>query len=172
MLAQNPGGVQQDGEEGVKSGLSAAGCGASGAQAKSGSGRNGAEEPRRRGSAEAACGGIFIGKNFEDGEELGDLQKIVNFFGEMEKLQFAAAIGDGGVAADEFADAGAVDVIDVGEVEQDGGAAVVEQLANGFAEQCAAVAEGDFAAHVHDRDAADIAICGLECHIVDLSFPG
>src|SRR5690349_2775456 len=89
----------------------------------------------------------------------------------MEKFQFAAAIGDGGVAADEFADAGAVDIIHIREIEQDSGAAIIEQLADGFAQKSAAVAEGDFAAHVHDGDAADVAICGLECHTVRPVFP-
>jgi len=43
----------------------------------------------------------------------------VDFFGEGEEFEFAAGVADGGEAADEFADAGGVDVVDVGEVEND-----------------------------------------------------
>src|SRR5271168_4411592 len=61
----------------------------------------------------------FVVFDVEDGVELGDVEDVVDFLGEVEELEFAAGVADGGEAADEFSDAGAVEVIDVGEVEDD-----------------------------------------------------
>ncbi len=105
---------------------------------------------------EAADGGSLVGKNFEDGEELCDLQKVVNFFREVQKFQFATLAAHCGVGADEFADAGAVDVIHVCEIQNDIGVRFVNELANRFAEHGAAIAEGDAAAGVNDGDCAGI----------------
>jgi hypothetical protein len=59
----------------------------------------------------------FVVFHVEDGVELGNLQQIVNFLGEVQQLQLAALVLGGGERADEFADAGAVDLIHVAEVQ-------------------------------------------------------
>ena len=61
---------------------------------------------------EGFYGGEFVVFDVEDGVELGDVEDVVNFLGEVEELEFSAGIADGGEAADEFSDAGAVEVID------------------------------------------------------------
>ena len=66
----------------------------------------------------ADCGGLVV-PDVEDGVELGDLEEVVDLLGEVEKLEFAAGIFDRGEGADELADARAVDVADVFQVEQD-----------------------------------------------------
>lgn len=54
----------------------------------------------------------FVIMDFEDGVEFGDLEQVVDSFGEAEEFELALLSGDGGVAIDEFADTGAVNVAD------------------------------------------------------------
>ncbi len=50
----------------------------------------------------ASC---FVFFHIEDGVELGDLQQVVHFLGEVEQFEFAALVLGRGEGADEFADA-------------------------------------------------------------------
>src|SRR5450755_2381906 len=115
--------------------------------------------------AEAFYGIGFVGVNVEYRVELGDLQKVFHFFGQVQKLQFAAAIFDGGEGGDHLSDAGAVDVVDVAEVDQQFGALFVQQAANGFADQGATFAESNFAAEVDYRYGSRVTKCALQTHI-------
>jgi hypothetical protein len=55
--------------------------------------------------AERLYGGRFFVFYVENSVELGDLEQVVNFLGEVEQLEFAALVFDGGVGADQLADA-------------------------------------------------------------------
>ena len=90
----------------------------------------------------------------------------MNFLGEVKELEIPAAILDGGKGGDQLADSGAVDVIHVGKVYDDLGAAVVEQFTNGLAQQRAALAEGDSSPDIDDCDHAGIPICGSQIHLL------
>src|ERR1035437_1980468 len=68
---------------------------------------------------EGADGRGFVVPDVEDGVELGDLEQVVDLLGEVEQLEFAARIPDRGEGADQFADAGAIDVADAFQVQQD-----------------------------------------------------
>jgi hypothetical protein len=83
---------------------------------------------------EGFYGGEFVIFDVEDGVELGDVEHVLDFLGEAEELEFTAGVADGGEAADQFADAGGVDVIDMGEVEDDFFLALGDELADGVAE--------------------------------------
>src|SRR5271170_4421786 len=61
----------------------------------------------------------FVVFDVEDGVQLGDLQQIVDFLGQVQQLQFAAAVLDRREGADQFTDARAVDVADVAQVQED-----------------------------------------------------
>jgi hypothetical protein len=106
---------------------------------------------------EGFYGGEFVVFDVEDGVELGDVEDVLNFFGEAEEFEFAAGVADGGEAGDEFADAGGVDVVDVGEVEDDFLFAFGDELADGVAEFSCFVAERDASVDVKDGDVADFA---------------
>src|SRR6185312_12345712 len=81
-------------------------------------------------AGEGLDGAGFVVLYVEDGVELGDLEQVVNLFGEVQELQFAALVTRGGVGADELADARAVNVVDVTEIEQDVLLAFGQQVAN------------------------------------------
>jgi hypothetical protein len=106
---------------------------------------------------EGFYGGEFVVFDVEDGVELGDVEDVLNFLGEAEELEFAASVADGGEAADQFADAGGIDVIDVGEIEDDFFLALGDELADGVAEKSGFVAESDASGNVDDGNVADIA---------------
>ena len=55
--------------------------------------------------SETLDGFVFVFVDLEDGDELRDVQQFVQFGGQMEQLELAAAIGRGRVRADELADA-------------------------------------------------------------------
>src|SRR5581483_7600712 len=106
----------------------------------------------------------FVVLHVEDGVQLGDLQQVVHFLGEVEQLEFAALVADAGESADQFADAGAVDVINVSEVEQDLLVALGDQVADGVAQDHAAFAEGDTSAQIYDCDSIYLSRAGLHTH--------
>src|SRR5215468_10515439 len=114
--------------------------------------------------AERLYGGRFVVFYVENGVQLGNLQQVVNFLGEVEQLEFAALVFHGGVGADQLADARAVDVIDVTQVEKDLLVAFAKQVAHGIAQNYAAFTEGDAAAAIHDGDAIDLTSAGLHAH--------
>src|SRR5690349_15386326 len=89
----------------------------------------------------------------EHGVELRDLQQVMDLFGEVQQFEFAAAIADGGVSADQLADPGAVNVSYVAEVEQNMFTAFAEQVSNQVAQHDAALAQGNTAAQIDDGDA-------------------
>src|SRR5438477_4816741 len=143
-------------------------------RARPSTGMGGMRGGRRAGPASSSCrenllaerfhGGRFVVFHVEDGVQLGDLQQVVDFLGEVEQLKLAALIFDGGIGADQLADAGAVDVIDVAKVQQDFLVALAEQLAHGIAQDYAAFTEGDTAATVDNGHAIDLTIAGLHAH--------
>src|SRR5271157_292917 len=54
--------------------------------------------------AERLYARCFVVLHIEDGVELGDLQQVVYFFGEVEQLEFAALVLGSGEGADQLAD--------------------------------------------------------------------
>src|SRR5262252_7403862 len=64
-------------------------------------------------------GCCFVFFHIEQGEELRDVQQIVNPFGRVQQLQFSAVLLRRGIGFNEFTDARAVNVVYVPEVEQD-----------------------------------------------------
>jgi len=109
-------------------------------------------------------GGGFVVFHVEDGVELGDLQQVVHLLGEVEKLEFAALILGGGEGADQLADAGAIDVVDFAEIQDDLLVAFGEQVADGVAQGDAAFAEGDAAAAIHDGDSVHLPSAKFHAH--------
>src|SRR5271165_5073955 len=67
---------------------------------------------RSRRGLKAGDGFGFVREGYEDGEELGDLEHVVDLAARMEDLDLPAQTGRGGVAARQFAEAAAIDVAD------------------------------------------------------------
>jgi hypothetical protein len=110
---------------------------------------------------EGADGGEFVVFDVEDGVELGDVKDVLHFLGEAEEFELASGFADGGEAADKFSDAGAVDVVDAGEIEDDLLLAFSEEIANGVAEVADFIAKDDAPVDVEDHDVSDFARCNL-----------
>jgi hypothetical protein len=121
---------------------------------------------------EGFYGGEFVVFDVEDGVELGHIEHVLDFLGEAEELEFAPSVADGREAADQFADAGGVDVIDMGEVEDDFFLALSDELADSVAKLSGFVAKRDASADVDDSDVADFA--GGDGHVFQflVSRPG
>ena len=116
---------------------------------------------------EGFYGGEFVVADIEDGVELGDVENVVDFLGEVEELEFAAGVAHGGEAADELPDAGAVDVVDVGEVEDDFLFAFGDEIADGVAEVADFFAEDDASVDVEDGNVSNFAGIDLQGHDQD-----
>src|SRR5579859_3554182 len=93
--------------------------------------------------------------NVEDGVELGELKEVVDLLREFEQFELGALIAGGGVGADHFAQARAVDVVDVGKVDQDVLLALSDEVANGISQLHAALAKSDPTAEVENGDAVN-----------------
>ena len=113
---------------------------------------------------ERLYGGEFVIFDVEDGVELGDVEDVVDFLGEVEELEFASGFADGGEAADQFSDAGAVEVVNIGEVEDDFLFALSYEIVDGGAERADLGTEDDAAVNVEDGDVGDFAVIDSEGH--------
>jgi hypothetical protein len=95
------------------------------------------------------------------------VEDVVNFLGEVEELEFASGVADRGEGADEFSDAGAVEVVDIGEVEDDFLFALGDQVADGGAKSADLGAEDDAAVDVEDGDVRNFAGINFQGHDED-----
>lgn len=109
--------------------------------------------------------GEFVVLDVEDGVELGDVEHILNLLGEAKEFELATGVADRGVAADQFAYAGGIDVIDVGQIENDFFLAGGDKGADGVAKVFRFVAKGDASVEIDDGDVADFA--GSDVHRVE-----
>jgi len=81
----------------------------------------------------------------------------VNFLGQVEELELAASVADGGEAADELSDAGAVEVVDIGHVEDDFFLTLGDQVADGGAKVADFGAKDEPSVNVENGDVGDFA---------------
>src|ERR1019366_1503217 len=86
----------------------------------------------------------------EDRIELGDLQQILDAFGQVQQLQSSTLVGDGGETGDQFADARAIDIGDLAQIQQDLIIAFGDQVAQQIAQRTRPFAESNPAGNVHD----------------------
>ena len=114
-------------------------------------------------AGKGANGGRFVVLHVKNGIQLRDLQQIVNLFGEVQQFQFAALVTDGGEGADQLADAGAVDIANIPQVQQNLLLSFAEQVFDGIAQNNAAFAESDSSTQVDDGDPDLPAACLLSC---------
>jgi hypothetical protein len=82
----------------------------------------------------------------------------------MKELQFALRVPYGGESAHKLADTGAVDVVHIVQADDDFFLAVIYKLADGFAQQCATVAQRNLAAEIHDRNVVYLPAGRLNSH--------
>jgi len=92
------------------------------------------------------------------------VEDVLDFLGEVEEFEFAAGVADGGEAADQLSDAGAVDVVDADEIEDDLLLALGNKGADGVTEIADFLAEDDAAGDVEDGDVSDFAGVNLQRH--------
>lgn len=112
-------------------------------------------------ASEAADRRPLVGKDLKDGEQLRDLQKVMNLLCKMQQLQLAAFAAHGRVRAYKLADSRAIDVVHVGKVQDNLCVAFLQQLPDRLAQHGTAIAERDAAACVHDHDCAGISGCEM-----------
>jgi hypothetical protein len=76
----------------------------------------------------------LVVKTVEDGMELCDLQQVVEPFGKIEQLDLSVEFPHAYDGADQMCQARAVDVIDIGEIEQNLSMSLSEKITNQFPE--------------------------------------
>jgi hypothetical protein len=117
-------------------------------------------------SAETGDGFAFVGVDVKYGVKLRGEERVVHGAAELEEFHLAALALRGGISADEFADAAAIEMFDTGEIQQDAAVAFIKILADDAAEFGGAFSEFKRADHVNDDDTAGNAWCGPELHRV------
>jgi len=120
----------------------------------------------------AVDGGPFFGLNVEDGVEPRDLEDVVDALGQVQEFQLAAGGADSGESADQFADAGAVDIVHVGEIQQDLLFSRGDQFLDGVAEGRASFTESDSTTEIDDRYATVVPNCSMKGHESRLLIEG
>jgi len=109
-------------------------------------------------------GAGFVVVDIENGVELGELEDVLDLLGKVEELEAGTLVFGSGVGADEFAKAGAVDVVHVAEVEQDALRALADQVTNGLPQLHTPLAESDSPAKVQDSDSVQFTGSDSKCH--------
>src|SRR5271165_4672185 len=102
--------------------------------------------------------------HIEDGVQLGDLQQVVNFLGQVQQFEFAALVAYGGKGADQLADARAVNISDLAKVEQKLLLALGKQFAHRVPQDHAAFTQRNTAAAIHDGYPINLTSTGLHAH--------
>jgi len=102
----------------------------------------------------------LVVKALDDSMEFCDLQHVVEPAAKIEQLDFSVEFPDAHEGADQMCQARAVDVIDIGEIEQKLSMSLGEKITNPFAE-CGAFFASDNAAPEAQND--DIAILSRIC---------
>src|SRR4051794_37635883 len=90
------------------------------------------------------CGFVVLHVKYR--VELRDLKQVMDLLGQVQELELAAFFANRGESADQFSNAGAVNVCDVAKVEKDLLFTLAEDFANSVAQNHAAFAESDAAA--------------------------
>src|ERR1039457_4364188 len=101
------------------------------------------------GLREAADGRGFVVVHLKDGVKLRDLQQVFDALAQTEQLQLPPMVGDRGKAGNELADAGAVDIRHLAQVQQHFLMAGGGQVADGVAKSARALTESDPSTRVH-----------------------
>src|SRR4030095_576236 len=101
---------------------------------------------------------VFRLERFEDGEQLRFFQHVEAARPEVQQLDVAAALADGDVFPRDSADAGAIEIGDVLEVDQDTTAPLAGESVHALDELGDAVFEHETASEIEDRDAAHLAL--------------
>jgi hypothetical protein len=109
---------------------------------------------------ETANRAVFVGEHIEDGVKLRDLQKISHLLRKLQQLQITALIFYRRESAHQLADSRTVNVIDVGEIQEDSFPLVLEESTYRFAKQSAAVTEGNPAAQIDYGNLPGVAMRG------------
>src|SRR5882724_2273698 len=115
---------------------------------------------------------VLVSKNFEDREQLGDLQQVVNLLGQVQQFHIPVAALNRGKGTDQLPDTRAVDVIDITQIQQQQVTLVIQQNANRLAQQGAAFAQRDPPAQIHHGHAARVPMRCMQSHFLYASWCG
>src|SRR5580704_13673000 len=108
--------------------------------------------------------GCLVVLDVKDGVKLGDLQQVMDLLGQVQQLQLAATVLDGRECADQLADAGAVDVVDVAEIQQNLVGTLCQYIPDRVTDGDAAFAEGDPAAEIQNGNAVHLTSLYFHAH--------
>ena len=97
----------------------------------------------------------FVVFHVEDGIKLRNLQQIMHLLRQVEQFELATLIADRRKGAHQLSDAGAVDISNVTEIQQNLLFAFAKQLADLVAQHDAAFPERDTSAEIHDGHAVN-----------------
>src|SRR6202453_3473631 len=101
----------------------------------------------------------------EDSVEFRDLQQIVHLLGQVQQLQLAAAVLHCREGADQFADAGAVDIADVAQVQQNLVRTLRQYITYSITNRYATFAESNTAAEIQYGNAVHLASLYFHAHL-------
>ena len=105
---------------------------------------------------EAAHRRTSILEHFKDRIDLRDVQQIVYALGRVQQLYRPALVLDGRISRDQLSDPGAVDVGDIGQVQQNLSAPARDQFADQIPERRSVLTQCDAAGGIDDSDFPDV----------------
>ena len=103
-------------------------------------------------------------EDFEDRTQFGELHQAFAVRAEVEELELAAAVFEGGVGGYQLAEAAGIDVVDILHIEDDAELALLDEVANSVAEGGGGGTEDQAAGEVEHHDTIDFPVDEFERH--------
>src|SRR4029077_19014810 len=113
--------------------------------------------------AEAFEGLVFVGVVLEDGVEVDAAEQVLDAGAQLQHLERAAVAAEFGVDAHQLADAGAIEMRHLGQVQQDVALALGKEVVQQIVER-AGLVRGNLPGNVHHGHIAIAARYGAEAH--------
>jgi len=101
----------------------------------------------------------FVRMDVKDGEEPRNLDNIANMLRKIQELHFSACVTDCHIGGHQLADPGAIDIIDIGEIEKNVALPTRDHIAHHLPQHRSAFSQLDFAAEIDNADVVRFAIC-------------
>jgi hypothetical protein len=120
---------------------------------------------------ETADSRVLVIKHFEDAINFRELYDVLNPRRKFHQFQLSAATSGRGVSRHQFAQPAAVDVEDLGHVEENLLVSIFERRLDQVAQSLGALPEGDRALQMQDEYIANFPIEMFQRHSIDASAP-
>jgi hypothetical protein len=117
-------------------------------------------------SFKAGDGGLFIFEYLENGQKLGNRQQFLNLLCQVQQLELATGVSYSSVGTDKFANPRAVDVVNIGKIENDFFSIIRKDIPHRIANRHGSFAQCYFASAIQNLNISDCTFFDFHLHLL------